>query len=57
MQPWSTPIHGRYDEITFESEVLKNNPLHDPYQRPLWIYVPPGYEDAATRRYPTLYQI
>ncbi len=57
MQPWSFDFHGRYDTITFESDVLKDNPLHDPYARPLWVYVPPGYDDDATRRYPTIYQI
>ena len=34
MQPWSTELHGHYDEITFESNVLKDNPLQDPYRRP-----------------------
>ena len=57
MQPWSTDIHGHYDEITFESNVLKDNPLQDPYKRPLWVYLPAGYEDEPARRYPTLYQI
>lgn len=36
MLPWSVSLQGRFDEVTFESEVLKSNPLHDPYQRPLW---------------------
>jgi len=57
MQPWSTELHGHYDEITFESNVLKDNPLRDPYRRPLWVYLPPGYNDDANRRYPTVYQI
>ena len=57
MQPWSTELHGHYDEITFESNVLKDNPLRDPYRRPLWVYLPPGYDDDANRRYPSVYQI
>ena len=57
MQPWSTELHGHYDEITFESNVLKDNPLQDPYRRPLWVYLPPDYNDDANRRYPTVYQI
>jgi len=57
MQPWSTELRGHYDEITFESNVLKDNPLRDPYRRPLWVYLPPGYNDDANRRYPTVYQI
>ncbi len=57
MKPWSFDVKGRYDEVIFASEALKDNPLHDPYQRPLWIYVPPGYENEPTRRYPAIYMI
>jgi len=57
MQPWSVDLQGRYDEVIFESEVLKDNRLHDPYRRPLWVYTPPGYDDAPTRRYPSIYMI
>ena len=57
MFPWSINTQGRFEEITFESEALRNNPLQDPYKRPLWIYLPPGYDDEPTRRYPTIYQI
>jgi S-formylglutathione hydrolase FrmB len=57
MLPWSVEMSGRYEEITFKSEVLKDNPLHDPYERPLWVYLPPGYEQETSRRYPTIYQI
>ena len=57
MHPWSYPLQGRFEELTFESEVLKNNPLHDPYRRPLWIYLPPGYDQETSRRYPTVYMI
>lgn len=57
MLPWSVEMSGRYEEITFRSEVLKDNPLHDPSERPLWVYLPPGYEQETSRRYPTIYQI
>ncbi|GCE05250.1 alpha/beta hydrolase [Dictyobacter aurantiacus] len=57
MLPWSAPLSGRFDEVVFESEVLKDNPLHDPYQRPLWIYLPPGYDEEPERRYPSVYMI
>lgn len=57
MLPWSFDVRGRFDEVTFESEVLKGNPLGDPYQRPLWVYVPPGYDDDPNRRYPSIYMI
>jgi S-formylglutathione hydrolase FrmB len=57
MFPWSIDMSGRYEELTFKSEVLKDNPLHDPSERPLWVYLPPGYEQEADRRYPTIYQL
>ena len=57
MYPWSIEFHGRFDETTFESQLLKDNPLHDPYRRPLWVYLPPGYDQESTRRYPSVYLI
>jgi hypothetical protein len=57
MLPWSTTLHGTYEEHVFESEVLKGNPLGDPSERPLWVYVPPGYADEPSRRYPSIYMI
>src|SRR5262249_1289538 len=38
------------------SEALRGNPLGDPHERPLWVYLPPGY-DAPDRRYPAVYVI
>jgi Putative esterase len=49
MEPWSFEVAGRFDEHAFESEVLKDNPLGDPHVRPLWVYVPPGYDDSDDR--------
>jgi hypothetical protein len=57
MLPWSVDLKGRFDEHVFESNVLKGNPLGDPHTRPLWVYVPPGYDDEPDRRYPTIYVI
>jgi hypothetical protein len=57
MLPWSIDFAGRLDEHSFESEVLKDNPLNDPHVRPLWVYVPPGYDDEPERRYPSIYLI
>ena len=57
MEPWSYELAGRFDEHAFESEVLKDNPLGDPHVRPLWVYVPPGYDDESERRYPSIYLI
>ncbi|HEY1485067.1 MAG TPA: alpha/beta hydrolase-fold protein, partial [Micromonosporaceae bacterium] len=35
----------------------RNNALGDPYERPLWVYTPPGYDDDTTTRYPAVYVI
>src|SRR3954453_4478721 len=55
--PWSASLSGRLDELVFTSEVLRDNPLGDPHERPLWVYVPPGYDDEPDRRYPSVYVI
>jgi hypothetical protein len=57
MFPWSIKYAGHFDEVVFESEVLKSNRLGDPYQRPLWVYLPPGYHEEPERRYPSIYMI
>jgi S-formylglutathione hydrolase FrmB len=59
MLPWSIDWAGRVDETSFDSLALRGNPLGDPHERPLWVYLPPGYEDAeaAGRRYPSIYVI
>jgi S-formylglutathione hydrolase FrmB len=41
----------------FTSRVLEGNPLGDPIARELYVYLPPGYDPAATRRWPTLLAI
>ena len=48
---------GRFEELSFESAALRENPLGDPYVRPLWVYLPPGYDDEPNRRYPSIYAI
>jgi Putative esterase len=55
MDPWSHDFAGRVDEHVLESEALRDNPLGDPASRPLWVYVPPGYDDEPDRRYPAVY--
>jgi len=57
MLPWSADLAGRVDEQVISSELLKDNPLGDPHQRPLWVYLPPGYDDEFGRRYPSVYVI
>lgn len=57
MRPWSIDFAGRFDEVVFESEALRGNPLGDPYERPLWVYLPPGYDGELELRYAAIYVI
>ena len=57
MEPWSFEPAGRFEEAVFESEALRGNPLGDPHRRPLWVYLPPGYDDEPERRYASVYMI
>jgi enterochelin esterase-like enzyme len=57
MEPWSQELRGRFEETVFESKALAGNPLGDPHRRPLWVYLPPGYDDDPDRRYPSVYAI
>ena len=57
MEPWSFEPAGRFEETSFESEALRENPLDDPHVRPLWVYLPPGYDDEPDRRYASIYMI
>ena len=57
MEPWSFEPAGRFEETTFESEALRGNPLGDPHVRPIWVYLPPGYDDEPDRRYASVYMI
>ncbi len=45
---------GSIVRLRYESELLKGNPLGDPYIRDLFVYLPPGYSRSA-ERYPTVY--
>jgi len=56
MLPWDARLAGRLDRELIDSQLLRGNPLGDPHERPLWIYVPPGYEDEKTL-YPAVYVI
>ena len=47
----------RWQELTFESEALRGNPLGDPHVRPLYVWTPPSYDDGSGRRYPSVYVI
>lgn len=47
---------GRVDEGVIDSALLRDNPLGDPHERPVWVYLPPGY-DETDQRYPAVYVI
>ena len=49
------PARGRWERQSFESDVLRGNPLGDPHVRPLCVYLPPGYDDEPDRRWPSIY--
>jgi hypothetical protein len=40
--PWEHPLAGTLDRIVVHSELLEGNPLGDPADRPLYVYLPPG---------------
>ncbi len=48
---------GRVESVRFASRALAKNPLGDPSERDLFVYLPPGYDLAenARRRYPSIY--
>lgn len=56
MLPWRGDLAGRLDEQVITSELLRDNPLGDPHERPVWVYLPPGYDDGDAR-YPVVYVI
>ena len=53
--PWEREMWGRVDKLTVASELLAGNPLGDPAERPLYVYLPEGIEEDE--RYPTIYVI
>jgi hypothetical protein len=55
--PWRRVHRGRFEEGVIDSQVLRDNPLGDPWVRPIWVYLPPGYADEPERRYPSIYLI
>jgi enterochelin esterase family protein len=38
-----------------DSPALRGNPLGDPSERPLAVYLPPGYDPGGSKAYPVLY--
>jgi hypothetical protein len=57
MLPWSYELAGRLEHGVVQSELLRGNPLGDPHERPVHVYLPPGYDSDPRRRYPVVYTI
>ncbi len=53
--PYGRPLGGRVERATVTSDVLRGNPLGDPHERPLEVYLPPRYDEEPDRRYPSVY--
>ena len=56
MLPWRADLAGRVEEGVVASSLLRDNVLGDPHERPVWVYLPPGYDDQD-QRYPSVYVI
>lgn len=50
-------LRGRLALLEFDGESLRGNPLGDPSTRAVPVYLPPGYDPQAARRYPVLYYL
>jgi len=47
-------LRGRIELPIHSSALLKGNVLGDPHEREVLVYLPPGYDDAPSTRYPLL---
>src|SRR5215217_2485590 len=45
---------GRIVFHPFESNILKSNPLNDPYIRDVLVYLPPGYSQTNSKGFPAV---
>lgn len=45
---------GRVVRMRIDSRVLRDNPLGDPAERDLFVYLPAGYDASPSRRYPVV---
>jgi S-formylglutathione hydrolase FrmB len=52
--PWAPALRGRWVADTVASPALAANPLGDPADRPLLVWLPPGYDDDPGRRWPVV---
>jgi enterochelin esterase family protein len=47
--------HGRVEITRFTSDVLRGNPLGDPQERRVPVWLPPSYDTSPTRHYPVIF--
>ena len=47
--------HGRVEITRFTSTVLRGNPLGDPHERRVPVWLPPSYDASPTRHYPVIF--
>lgn len=47
--------HGRVEITRFSSEALRGNPLGDPHERRIPVWLPPSHDHEPARRYPVLF--
>ncbi len=45
---------GTVEKVMIDSRALQGNLLGDPATRAVYIYLPPGYAENSTRRYPAI---
>lgn len=48
-------LHERIRYLQHSSQALRDNPLGDPSERFLTIYLPPNYDESPDRRYPVVW--
>jgi S-formylglutathione hydrolase FrmB len=53
--PWEQPLAGTLERLVVHSDLLEGNPLGDPANRPLYVYLPPGIEPESTRGLVSVY--
>ena len=47
--------HGRVERHRVTSRLLAGNPLGDPCERDVPVWLPPGYDPEGSARYPLLF--
>jgi S-formylglutathione hydrolase FrmB len=43
--------------LEHDSKILRGNPLGDPHERKLAVWLPPGYDGSGNKRFPVLYDL